>query len=171
MLTKQELFDLFVNREDVYAVKTKTGIYIPAHKNFTIENINKHLSAERCYGIYQLDTDNTVKWICVDVDVKNPSVKEEVFSLAEEFKRELPVRVFVEESNSGFHIWACYGRKVPAEHARRVAVELVARSTLPKVEIFPKQTELNENRKYGNLMNFPYATHPRTGWKNTMVEI
>ena len=170
-LTDEELFSLFVNRKDVYAVKTRNGMYIPVHKEFTLEKIRNHLAGKRCYGVYQLDTDNTVKWCCVDIDTKNGLTRVNVPALARELKCHMDARIFIEETSRGFHVWACYGRKIAAAQARECVVTVVKNSPFRFCEVFPKQTELNGRRKYGNLVNFPMATHPVTGWRNTMMEV
>jgi hypothetical protein len=175
-LSNQEIFDLFVNRTDVYAIKTKNCGYKPIHKTFTPDKISKHLSGERNYGIYQLDKENKVKWICVDVDTKEGDVGKRIPFLAEDLKRKSlgTTRVFIEESNGGYHIWVCYKNgKAHAESAKLFAEVVINDSVMKNVhlEIFPKQVSLNEKRLYGNLMNMPYAVHPITGWKNTMTEV
>lgn len=169
-LKEKEILELFVNRKDVYAVKVNSHLYIPVEKDFGLDNISKHLKGERNYGIYQLDVDNTVKWACIDVDDKNQ--RDILVRIGEKIKVENPeIRIFLEESNRGFHLWICYGKKVQAKEVRCGVSEKIAESELIDYELFPKQTELNENRKYGNLVNLPYAVHPETGWENTMEEI
>ena len=169
MLSTKEIYELFVNRKDVYAIKTPAGFFVPVHKQFTMDKIQNHLNGDRNYGIYQLDVDNTVKWICIDVDDKEHFIQ--VKAIAEKAKASLKKRVFIEESNSGHHVWICFGEKVPAVSAFLLAVDLMQGMGIEKYEIFPKQTELNDTRKYGNLMNLPYAIHPKTGFQNKMTEV
>ena len=67
-LTAQQMLDLFVHRSDVFARQYENGAYYPVKRPITIADIEKHLEGDATYGLYCLDTDNTVKWACVDLD-------------------------------------------------------------------------------------------------------
>ena len=69
-LTSKQILKLFVHRKDVFSKQQKTGVYWPEKKPLTEEIIQQHLNGEISVGVYCLNTDNTVKWACIDLDIK-----------------------------------------------------------------------------------------------------
>jgi hypothetical protein len=71
----QSLADLFaqkfIARRDVKAVQHSDGSYAPTRgEPWKRADIEAHLAGERTYGHYLLDTDDTVKLFCIDVDLR-----------------------------------------------------------------------------------------------------
>ena len=110
-LTSLQIFKNFFHRKDVYSVQQKSGAYFPVHKKITINEIERHLRGEITLGAYCLDTDETIKWACVDldgsIDYTPEENKQNLFSLAnliyntfKDFPRALEF-----SGRKGFHIW------------------------------------------------------------------
>ncbi|MEK6885119.1 MAG: hypothetical protein AABY22_36145, partial [Nanoarchaeota archaeon] len=64
----EEITNKFVNRSSVFALQTKTGIYVPVKREITLKDIEQHLAGEKTVGIYQVNEANRVKWGVIDTD-------------------------------------------------------------------------------------------------------
>ena len=166
-LTPKEIMDIFVHRKDVFARQQINGAYFPVRRPITIEDIKKHLKGEHTVGLYCLNYDNTVKWACVDIDAKDTSVPELrrsryeakiIYHIFEGF-----ARILESSGRRGYHVWIFFKNPVQAEYAQRFVKARLNRFGFNRHEVFPKQTELNKNRKFGNLVKLPLAKHRMTG--------
>lgn len=167
-----EIMKLFVHRRDVYAVQVKVGencIYIPRYEVLTETEVQRHLDGKVTLGVYALNTDNTVKWMCFDIDkahVKNP---EETCRVVAERCVQLfgNSAVRVEESGSphNFHVWVFFAEPIQAVHARSLGQQVL--NGLSGVELFPKQTTLT-GKLLGNLVKLPLGLHRKSGKWSTM---
>lgn len=176
-LTGQQLIDLFVHRKDVFSTQQTTGAYFPTKRPLTNADIKDHLDGKTTIGVYCLDTDNTVKWACVDIDGdkhKDPAVnKQELFPEANVIYNtfhDFP-RMLEFSGRKGFHIWIFFTPRVTADYAQRLVKARLNRVGLLRHEVFPKQTELNEGRKYGNLVKLPLALHKKSGLRSEIIKM
>lgn len=176
-LTPEKLIELFVHRTDVFSTQQKSGAYFPIRRPITKEDIEKHLSGEITIGVYCLDTDNTVKWACVDIDGDKSITPEEnkrlmfpeanvVYNTFKDFPRMLEF-----SGRKGYHIWIFFKPRVTADYAQKLVRARLNRVELNHHEVFPKQTELNESRKYGNLVKLPLALHKKTGLRSEIIKM
>lgn len=177
MLTAQEILDLFIHRKDVFSTQQNSGAYFPTKRPITLNDIEKHLAGEITIGTYCLDTDNTVKWACVDLDGDKTLKPEEnkrllypearvIYNTFHDYPRILEF-----SGRKGFHVWIFFLPRVTADYAQRLVKARLNRIGLNRHEVFPKQTELNENRKYGNLVKLPLALHKRTGLRSEILKM
>jgi hypothetical protein len=195
----EDLYRLFVHRKDVYAIQTNKGAYVPVKKEITISDIESHLKGEKTIGLYCLEKDNTVKWACVDMDLKKACSKcgsEHTFvkknnlycqdCKADIYDEELKnfflhanmvyesfldYNVILEFSGrKGYHIWILFDNPIHATLAKQIVTSRLNRLEIPRVEVFPKQTELSESLKYGNLVKIPFATHKVSGQKSYLIK-
>jgi len=60
---------------------------------------------------------------------------------------------------------------VAADYAQRLVKARLNRVGLNRHEVFPKQTELNESRKFGNLVKLPLAIHKKTGLRSEIIKM
>jgi len=170
-LSAQELYDLFVNRKDVYAIQIPNGAYILQKDELTLSHIEKHLKGDISLGIYCLDTNSNVKWACVDLDGTDLNLLDYesriILDLFPEFAR---IREF--SGRRGYHVWVFFDKETPAEYAQKlVKARLNKYPTLTKYEVFPKQTELNAGRLYGNLVKLPQALHRVSKKRSKILEM
>ena len=100
-----QLMKLFCNRIDVHAKQyldkntNKKGFSCEKQVT-TLDLLNKHLNQEYHIGVYQLDTENKIKWICFDFD---EDTKED-FESAEKLYFKLKAKEFnplMEKSGGG----------------------------------------------------------------------
>ena len=192
------LKDLFINRTDVFAYQwwnatRKEGGYVKAmhgecandppcgkrnceHKSYTTlepKHVITHLKGKETLGIYQLGADDTVKWLCLDVDIDKgarmaegvdprESVQAHTRTLARVLSR-LNFPFLVEDSGSrGYHLWVFFTDPIPANQAMSLGRWLEAQAEPPEgihVEVFPKQASV---RTLGSLVKLPLGVHRKT---------
>ena len=145
-LTAEQLWELFVNREDVYALQMTTGAYYCQKKAIVLEDIREHLNGKKTIGAYALALDNKVKWACVDLDGTDMvKLKVEANIMYNSFKG-FP-RMLEESGRRGYHVWVFFKPRVTAVYAQSLVKAYLNRIGLNKYEIFPKQIVLNATRK------------------------
>ena len=170
-LTKEQILKIFFHRKDVFATQQKSGAYFPTKRPISIEDIEKHLEGKETLGAYCLGLDNTVTWACVDIDGDENKVEdlkfesEIIYNQFEDFKRILEF-----SGRRGYHIWIFFTQPTQAEYAQRLVKSRLNRVGLLRHEVFPKQTELNEGRKYGNLVKIPGGIHKKSGKRSTIIK-
>ena len=172
--------DLFVNRDDVYAVQNADRTYTKIDQPLTYAVLREHLQGKITVGAYQLDKNNLVKWLVFDIDpgkYSNPKEPKEtarkILNVVFEKKKELdgierpriwPHAVLFEASrfpDESYHIWIFFLLPTRARIAKWLALRILELANVsPKeVEVFPKQTELTEERPYGNCVKLPLGFH------------
>jgi len=171
-LTAKEIIEIFFHRRGVFSTQQSSGAYFPTKRDITEADVERHLKGEITIGAYCLNTDNTVKWACVDIDgVESELTKLRteagfIYDLFDDFGRILEF-----SGRKGYHIWIIFKKPVQAEYAQRLVKARLNRVGLNRHEVFPKQTELNETRKYGNLVKIPLATHKVSGKKSKILKM
>ena len=204
ILTINEIKTLFFHRKDVFALQQTNGAYFPEKKNITNNDIKEHLEGTKTIGAYCLDHDNTVKWACIDLDVKrkcfhcssdstyikddswkcltcNKKFNEDaklkeitkikndgllIFDAFPEFKRMLEF-----SGRKGYHVWIFFDNPLQASYAKQLVKSRLNAITQLGHEVFPKQTELNETRKYGNLVKIPNALHKVSKQRSDIIKV
>lgn len=143
----------------------------------TPQVLKRHFAGEVTVGAYQLDMHNCVKWLCFDLDPEKLSDARETAQklldvmLEKEVERDgvrrpriWPEAVLLEASrypDFSYHIWIFFSLPVPAKVAQWLGYRIVELASInPKrVEVFPKQTELQKERPYGNFVKLPLGKH------------
>ena len=171
-LTAQQIYDIFIHRKDVYSVQQSNGAYFPTKLPIVPSIIQHHIDGKITIGAYCLNTDNTVKWACVDIDSEEPDSRrllEEAQIVYDQFP-DFP-RMLEFSGRKGYHIWIFFWPPEQANYAQRLVKSRLNRVNMNRYEVFPKQTELNEGRKYGNLVKLPMATHRVSGRKSQILKM
>lgn len=181
MPTAFQLFDLFVHRQDAYAVQRETGQYYPVDSLISGGAIYEHLKGTTTLGVYQLDTNNTVTWLCFDLDTHDEYALAHLVDCVEDFitpvlamgqLHQLNRCFLVEESGrKGYHVWVFFDEPIPAWQVR----SWVYQDFMPMwgvvgndlkndwpLEVFPKQDAIVDGG-YGNLVKLPFGKHQVTG--------
>ena len=163
----------FVNRSDDYAVQHDDGTYHRVGGALTKDELQAHLDGTRTIGLYAINPqDQTVKWICWDLDFEDPSpeiVKPAVHAVIEKIKAHQldPRAVLVEFSGRrGYHVWLFFDPPVSAALAYFIG-RAIAREANVECEVFPKQSQLLS--KYGNLVKLPLGKHRESGKESQLV--
>lgn len=143
----------------------------------TDDAIRRHLDGAETMAIYQLAKDNTVKWACIDVDIRKSKevltdeqvqererlAKEQTLAVAKTLYNNIGKKFVVENSGGrGYHIWIFFDPFVQARHALALLSYIDLQTpTVPEIarEIFPKQTSM---MGYGNMVKMPLGRHRKT---------
>jgi len=156
---------LFVHRSSVFAVQVKFADkwgYVPIYRELTVHEIDRHLSGKVTLGVYALNTDNTVKWICFDIDgshVENPeSVRDLIFNRCIDRFTKSCVRIESSGSPHSYHVWL-FINPIPALYARALGHDIL--KDIENVELFPKQSTL-QGKALGNLVKLPLGFHRKS---------
>ena len=168
-----EIFRLFINRSDCYAIQTSRG-YVRVDDPLTPEVVAAHLRGEKTIGAYQLSPkDSTVKYLCFDLDpekLEDPKeAAERVIKVCFEKPDGKHPRIWehnllLEASrypDPSYHVWIFFLVPFPAKAARWLGYRILELADLnPKqIEVFPKQDELTKERPYGNFVKLPLGFH------------
>jgi len=142
---------LFSGRTDCYGMETNNG-HIAVREPLTDSILLAHVQGTKRIGVYPLRSDLTVQWACVDVDeVSKGKVEKVVVGFIE--NRFFP---YVERSRQkGFHIWIFFDFPIQARDVRKALSEILTRTGLDGIEIFPKQEHLSTNNGIGNFVFLP----------------
>jgi hypothetical protein len=152
--------ELFVARDDVYAVQREDGSYLKVEAPLTDEVVQAHLRGELTLGVYQLDRNSNVKWICLDFDGSKPEAlrAHEYFKAHDKYARACALE---DTGGRGAHVWVFVSPPIPAKVARYLALEAVKKLDVT-CEVFPKQEEV-EPGGYGSLVKLPLGIHRKYG--------
>lgn len=171
----QLIWDRFVHRTSAYAIQKEVkgrytfrpvaycpkacGIYPCPHRverPLTTQEIEKHLDGEQTIGLYSTREDNTVKWLCIDVDEMNTdTVMDIAMRVVARFGKRSCLVEF--SGGRGYHIWLFFAQPVPAQSAWLLGNILIGEH---KVEIYPRQMSVNG---LGNLVKLPLGIQRKTG--------
>ena len=141
---------------------------VPLTKN----DVKAHVLGKKTIGIYQL-RDDTVRWFCLDVDVKKGGRPEGIEPQTRQLARlaqRLHLPFIVEQSGRrGYHIWFF---TVPVQASKALLVgRCLADGVEPidgiSIEVFPKQIHA---KTLGNLVKLPWGVHQKTGNRCLFVD-
>jgi len=167
----------FVNRADCFCFQKRDGGFVKVNQPLTVEFIEQHLAGQRTIGAYQLGLDNTVKWLCFDLDPEKLTSPEQaarkIISVCFEKRKEAdgverpriwPHGLLLEASrhpDPSFHVWILFSVPTHAKVARWLGLRILELANLnPKqIEVFPKQVELTPERPFGNFVKLPLGKH------------
>jgi hypothetical protein len=160
------LFDLFVARTDTYAVQKKDKSYLRIEKPLTVDLVKEHLNGKITVGIYNLDKENKVKWLCFDIDPQNienpPEISMKLHRKCTELFHAKSVSLEASRYNDpSFHVWVFFEPEIPAYAARFLGEKVLEKCGSPNVELFPKQDKIAEDG-VGNLMKIPLGLHQQS---------
>jgi len=134
-------------------------------------HIKDHVEGRQRMGVFALNKDSTVKWGMIDLDAHGEATLTEAqrntfLQASKRLDRNLELPSYIEVSKSdGFHLWKFFKKPLPANKVRQFLRNYVAyigqRAGLPtnlvkKIEVFPKQDELDEKTPFGNYVYLPF---------------
>ena len=129
-------------------------------------------------GIYVLTKDSTCNLLCFDIDiskndltqinfsdktVKYNCLKDCFLTLVRVIKQTLMIDdeqlLFEDTGGRGYHIWVFFEEQISGLDAIMLNHLIKNKVVEYDYEFFPKQPDLNEGRKYGNLIKLPLGIH------------
>lgn len=117
----------------------------------TVEKWRAHLEGKVGLGIVPIREDNTARWGAIDID-QYPVALDKLY--ADIQRLHLPL-IVLRTKSGGAHLTCFTSDAVPASLMRTRLLEMARVLGYPSTEIFPKQTNLEENDT-GNWLNMPY---------------
>lgn len=189
-----ELFlQLFQGREAVFAKQWVGGSgYSPVRpeRSINADDVLSHIQGKGAYGIYPIKKDNTVKFVCFDVDLpKNFAEVEENALVTDKSILLQQVKnicitainiisaysfnskcILIEDTGGrGYHIWFFFKSSISAMSARMFAYSILKKAR-EQCEVFPKQNEVAEGQ-YGNLIKLPLGLHKKYNQYSSFINI
>jgi len=189
-----EIFlQLFQGRETVFAKQWIGGLgYSPVRpeRSINADDVLSHIQGTETYGIYPIKKDNTVKFVCFDVDLPKNFAELKEDALVNDKSILLPqvknictiaINVFracsfnskgvlIEDTGGrGYHIWFFFESPIPAVSARKFAYSILKKAKV-QCEVFPKQNEVAEGQ-YGNLIKLPLGLHKKYKQHSSFIDI
>ena len=183
-----------VNRTDAYGSYLPLGSRVPGKNNNYTAPVNKALRApgvltfeiiEEHYrgndqgnliGLHAISPDCTCKWFLVDIDqhgenqatLAEANAKAAFGWYAELQQREFHPLLLDSNGHGGFHLLVVFSEPVASQRVHAFATQFVqdyaARGLAQAPEVFPKQPDVNEQRRYGNWWRLPGRHHTRDHW-------
>ena len=170
----------FVHRTDAYLeqwVNEDGTHYATKQEPFTNDHVLKHLQGTKTFSTYPMSTDDTVKWICFDVDVSPKARKDKLtdeententqrtVKRVAKMLNQLGVGFKVERSGSkGYHLWVFFDKPIVTRKAyifgQFIQVHLPANQYV-NVEVFPKHERYEEN-SFSFGVKMPLGIHRKT---------
>ena len=140
-----------------------------------------HLQGKITLATYALKEDNSVRWLCFDIDlIKGQDDNEEHRQAVHDQTRRIvkalyeifgPSYYLVERSGSkGFHVWVFFSSPVPAYKVYSFGRWITVNNPSPdfiEVEIYPKQVTRGHD---GSMIKAPLGIHKKTGVRCFFVD-
>ena len=180
--------ELFIARKDAYAKQVAGKGYLCVKEPVSDGLISTHLKGSRkgrpfTMGIYQLMMDNKVIWAVIDFDLNSPQpirnyihiFKKQILLIKSFFEKTYGLSLNVEFSGKkGFHLWLFMEEPVEAWKVKGILEEIMSQiewlSADINYEIFPKQTKLDDQKVYGNLVKLPFGIHQDSGKRSFFMD-
>jgi hypothetical protein len=125
----------------------------------TLDHWRSHLDGKVGLGIIPINSENTVRWCAIDVDVYSLDHA----SLARKLKALSIKGVLCRSKSGGGHLYFFLNENIPAADAMSKLGAIAALLGYGNCEIFPKQASLLLDRgDTGNFLNMPYFASGRS---------
>lgn len=190
----QRFKELFLHRQDVFAVQNPNGSYMPIRRPITDDEIAEHLAGFASYGTYVIDpatkqirleegeklVPQSVKYIVFDLDTYDEDAQEHLCACVEDLLRSVRFAtrqcvMYESSGGKGTHVWLFFSAPLPARQVRA----WIERDFMPAwiqqpegirwpLEVFPKQDAVEEGG-FGNLVKLPLGVHAVSGKKSEFL--
>jgi len=178
----------FKGREDYFACQGR-DYYYPVKGSLNEDYLEKHLNHLTTFGVYVLTSDSKCNFICIDIDIpknelenidfKNSTkkfryLKNKLLHILEVFKKEFHIpdnSILLEDTGGrGYHIWLFFSG--PLQGDKAVKFYQICKSFMDfDFEFFPKQPNINEKRRFGNLIKLPLGAHQKYDSKSLFFQL
>jgi hypothetical protein len=161
---------LFSNRKDAYGEQGGDGRYFRVSGQMSETLLANHANGKITIGAYCLNVDNTVRWLCFDIDAHKsekdtPETIKEKQMLADSDvqrmcaffdKHDIPYLLEASGTPHSYHVWVLL-KQIKAHVARKFG-QAILRELDIDCELFPKQNSIGR-KGYGNLVKLPFAVN------------
>lgn len=181
-----DVYERFVNRDDVFAEQQATGAYLPVPRPIDYGDVQAHLDGDKSYGTYVIDPENqTVSYVVFDLDINDEVALATLCGLVESMvirttqgdMDSIQSLLCEFSGNKGYHVWVFFDEPIAAHTARRWVSAAFTNSWKEaanengwpgELEVFPKQDEVAEGG-YGNLVKLPLGIHQVSQQRSRIV--
>jgi len=144
MLKAQEILELFFYRNNPFAIKTNSGMYVPVHRPITKLDVDKHLQGLHTIGAYNARPDGTCKWACIDFDRLTYSTQAKDIAIRHRGKLEV-------SESKGYHVWFFFDHPRNVYDVHHWLIQILDEFGLKKgvdskIDIFPRSDALSGKR-------------------------
>jgi putative DNA primase/helicase len=183
-----------VNRTDVYGSYLPLGSRVagrsnnytaPANKDFrrpgilTAEIIEEHFRGYdqgQLIGLHAISAESTCRWFLIDIDQHGEDQKALAAAnaraafgwYAELHRRSFHPLLLDSNGRGGYHLLVVLSDAVASQRVHAFAHQFVQdhadRGLIQAPEVYPKQPDVNEQRRYGNWARLPGRHHTRDHW-------
>jgi hypothetical protein len=167
------IMDRFVHEGSFYIRQTRDA-YIQVKDRaqtpciFTDTQLVEHLKKTQTFAPYQISGEDTLKWICLDIDgdgASDEAIQQFTHKVAKAAQKLLgPKTALVEGSGSkGYHVWILFEEPIPTIKGHRLG-RMIESKVAPiegiNLEVYPKQ---KTKKRFGNTVKLPLGIHQKTG--------
>ncbi|GER87604.1 hypothetical protein KDW_17660 [Dictyobacter vulcani] len=152
--------NLFVGRQDDYAIQLPNGKYRRAGKPLTTGDVYDHLVGRRTYGTYIMDAHGHCRFAVIDADTEDGL--DRLWLIQEQLTAQ-HITSYVECSRRGGHLWIFFTSPAPASWVRAWLLPYCPSD----MEFYPKQ---DEGQGYGSLIRLPLGVHRKSGQRYHFME-
>lgn len=164
--TSAELRGL-VGNPDVYAVQDRQGGWLPVREKLTGVVLRHHLAGDLTVGTYIVMPPNLARTLVFDIDAADEKEQDAQVNKLSRLLTEVGLEFGVEFSGrKGYHLWVLAAEYMDAAVLYRLGRGLREEAGFPKLEVFPKQTQV---RDLGNLVKLPGGVHQVTRKPNDFI--
>ena len=188
----QAFSQTFAGREDIYGREECSGrkkrCVEQMDEPLTEETLQAHLRGSTTISTYVQRTNQTVKYMVIDVDISKKNLLQDgtegalakclplAAQTAAEIQRilkRLGLRGYLEYSGfRGYHIWVFFTEWIPTRYVNMltetIEAQLEETPTDVTVEFFPNRSRLR-NGFPGQCIKLPYGIHIRTGRRSMLL--
>ncbi|MBF0620091.1 MAG: hypothetical protein HQL19_07980 [Candidatus Omnitrophica bacterium] len=164
----------FEFRKDTFAFQQRPGKngktpYYRQKRALTDKDIIAHISGRQTVGVYLIDPQgNTVRGVVLDWDLLSFDEVSRLVSAAKKLGIRAGQMLIEFSGKKGYHVWIFFLMPVAAAAAHKLGNMIVAESGLNKMEVFPKQGDVQE--KFGNLIKLPFGIHKGSNKRSYPVD-
>ena len=185
---KLNFLSFFKGREDYFALQGDNS-YRPINQPLSEDYLEKHFNGFVTFGVYVLTKSSQCNFICIDIDIPKSKLgdiefkdqKEKYIHLKDKlriFQKNITEKLNIEKDSilfedtggRGYHIWVFFEEAIAGKDARKL-YHILKNDTDLDFEFFPKQSNLTENRNYGNLIKLPLGIHQKYSRRSTFFTI
>jgi len=178
----------FKGHEDHFALQGD-DYYRPINQPLSEQYLEKHFKGFVTFGIYVLTKSSKCNFICLDIDIPKSKLDDIEFKdqnkkythlknklntllniIIEKLNIEKDSILLEDTGGRGYHIWIFFEDAIAGKDALKLYYIIKNYAELD-FEFFPKQSNLTEERHYGNLIKLPLGIHQKYNRRSTFFVI
>ncbi len=144
-----------IQRWDMHSRQSTFGdMYYTVHEPLSVAHLFAHLRGEITLGTYLLNAQSQGRFLVLDADTLD-----EWQQLTHLYQRleAMDTPGYLEQSRRGGHLWLFFDRWLPGAQIRLFGNGLLAAHEMTRIELYPKQDQLEEGP--GSLIRLPFGIH------------